>query len=85
MIEFLNRAVLIGIGATALLDLWALFLHRFFRIPAPSWKLVGRWFCHITKGKVFHDDIALAPPFLMSMRSDGWGIMRLASSMQVCS
>ncbi|WP_230530213.1 DUF2938 domain-containing protein [Microvirga roseola] len=63
MIEFLYRTVLIGVGATALLDLWALLLQRFFRIPAPNWKLVGRWFCHITEGRVFHDDITLARPF----------------------
>jgi hypothetical protein len=24
---------------------------------------VGRWFCHITEGKIFHDGIALARPF----------------------
>jgi hypothetical protein len=51
MIEFLSRAVLIGFGATALLDLWALLLQRFFRVPAPNWGLVGRWFCHLTKAK----------------------------------
>jgi hypothetical protein len=46
MIEFLSRTVLIGVGATALLDLWALLLQRFFRVPAPNWGLVARWFCH---------------------------------------
>jgi Protein of unknown function (DUF2938) len=60
MIEFLSRAVLIGVGATALLDLWALLLQRFFKVPAPNWGLVGRWFCHLTGARVFHDDIALA-------------------------
>ncbi len=60
MIEFLYRTVLIGVGATALLDLWAVILERFFKIPAPKWDLVGRWFCHLTEGKVFHEDITLA-------------------------
>ena len=60
MIEFLSRAVLIGVGATALLDLWALLLQWFFNVPAPNWGLVGRWFCHLTDARVFHDDIALA-------------------------
>lgn len=60
MIEFLSRAVLIGVGATALLDLWALLLQRFFKVPAPIWGPVGRWFCHLTDARVFHDDIALA-------------------------
>lgn len=60
MIEFLSRAVLIGVGATALLDLWALLLQRFFKVPAPNRRLVGRWFGHLTDARVFHDDIALA-------------------------
>jgi hypothetical protein len=29
-------------------------------VPAPNWGLVGRWFCHLTDARVFHDDIALA-------------------------
>lgn len=60
MIEFLSRAVLIGVGATALLDLSALLLQRFFKVPAPNWGLVGRWLCHLTDARMFHDDIALA-------------------------
>jgi hypothetical protein len=71
MIDFLYRTVLIGIGATALLDLWALILQRFFKVPAPNWGLVGRWFCHLTEGKVFHDDITIARPYA-SERAVGW-------------
>jgi len=71
MTEFLYRSLLIGIGATALLDLWALILQRFFRVPAPNWGLVGRWFCHLTEGRVFHDDIALARPYAFE-RAVGW-------------
>jgi hypothetical protein len=71
MIEFLSRAVLIGVGATALLDLWALLLQRFFKVPAPNWGLVGRWFCHLTKAKVFHNDITLARAYPFE-RAVGW-------------
>lgn len=71
MIEFLSRAVLIGVGATALLDLWALLLQRFFKVPAPNWGLVGRWFCHLIKPRVFHDDIALARAYPFE-RAVGW-------------
>ena len=71
MIEFISRAVLIGVGATALLDLWALLLQRFFKVPAPSWGLVGRWFCHMTKAKVFHNDITLARAYPFE-RVVGW-------------
>lgn len=33
--------VLIGCGATALLDLRAILLHRAFASPLPNWALVG--------------------------------------------
>jgi len=71
MIDFLYRMIFIGIGATALLDLWALVLQRFFKVPAPNWGLVGRWFCHLTKAKVFHDDITLARAYPFE-RAIGW-------------
>jgi hypothetical protein len=71
MIDFLSRIVLIGIGATALLDLWALLLQRFFKVPAPNWGLVGRWFCHLTDARVFHNDIALARAYRIE-HAVGW-------------
>ena len=36
-LEFIVRAVLIGAGATALLDLWSLFATRAFGVAAPNW------------------------------------------------
>jgi Protein of unknown function (DUF2938) len=61
--DFLVRAVVIGVAATALLDLWALFLKRAFGIPPANWALVGRWFCHLTRGTVMHEDIGKAEPY----------------------
>ncbi len=58
--EFLWRSLAIGAGATALMDVWAVLLNKVFGNPLPNWALVGRWFCHLTNGKVFHDDIAAA-------------------------
>jgi hypothetical protein len=69
--EFIVQSVLIGIGATALLDGWVLLLNRLFGMPAPNWGLVGRWFCHLAGGKVFHDDIAKARAFDHE-RAAGW-------------
>ncbi len=62
MIDLLWRSLLIGIGATALMDIWAMILNRFFAIPLPNWALVGRWFGHLPGGTVFHDDIGKAAP-----------------------
>ena len=60
--EFVVRAVLTGIGATAILDLWTQLAKRRFNIPAPNWALVGRWIGHFPRGRFVHDNIAQAPP-----------------------
>jgi hypothetical protein len=62
MVDFILRAVLIGAGATALLDLWAQFLKRAFSLPAPNWGLVGRWFAHLPRGRFLHEDITRSEP-----------------------
>jgi hypothetical protein len=69
--DFLYRSILIGIGATAIFDLWGLLLKRVFGLPGANWALVGRWFGHVARGKVFHDDIAKAAP-RPSERALGW-------------
>lgn len=59
--DFLG-AVLIGLGATLAIDLWALFLKRRFNIPSLSYCLLGRWLLHMRSGIFFHDSIGAAPP-----------------------
>ncbi len=60
MLDFLWRSVVIGIGGTAAMDLWALLLSAVFALPLPNWGLVGRWFAHLAKGTFFHKDITAA-------------------------
>ncbi|ANN60236.1 hypothetical protein A9174_28390 [Mesorhizobium loti NZP2037] len=62
MFDVFWRAVVIGIGATVLMDLWAILLHKAFGQPRPNWGPVGRWVWHLTD-KVFHDDIGDAAPY----------------------
>jgi hypothetical protein len=69
--DMLVRTVLVGIGATALLDLWALLLNRVFRLPLPNWALVGRWFAHLPRGRFLHEDIARSEP-VANERAIGW-------------
>lgn len=71
MIEFLWKSLLIGAGGTLAMDVWALVLNKTAGVPLPNWAMVGRWFCHIPKGKLFHDDIAKAEGF-GSERAVGW-------------
>jgi hypothetical protein len=55
-------AVLVGIGATLLIDLWALLLRRGFGIPSLDYCLLGRWLLHMPGGTLVHRSIAAAPP-----------------------
>lgn len=61
VIEFIARALVIGIGATVVLDLWSLLLHA-FGIAMPNWALVGRWIGHMPRGRFAHDSVANAAP-----------------------
>lgn len=63
MIDLLWRGFLIGLGATILMDLWAIVLHKVFAQPKANWAPGGRWFRHLANGKVFHDSIATAEPY----------------------
>jgi DUF2938 family protein len=55
-------AIVVGCGATLVLDLWALFLKRAFGIPSSNYCLVGRWFRYMPEGRFTHASIAAAPP-----------------------
>lgn len=48
------RAVLIGAGATLVMDLWALLLKRLFGLPSLDYALVGRWLGHLPRGRLTH-------------------------------
>ena len=63
MIDLLWRGIVIGIGATVAMDIWAIILHLVFGQSRPNWAPVGRWFGHLGNGKVFHADIATAMPY----------------------
>jgi hypothetical protein len=58
--NYLVCAVVMGVGATALMDLWALARRRAFRIPLPDYGLVGRWFAHLARGRFRHESIAVS-------------------------
>jgi hypothetical protein len=70
MFDVVWRAVAIGIGATLLMDLWAILLHKAFGQPRPNWGPVGRWVWHLGD-KVFHDDIGNAAPYAYEVAL-GW-------------
>jgi hypothetical protein len=62
MLDIIISGILIGIGGTVAMDIWAVVLWKAFGQNAPNWAPVGRWFWHLQHGKVFHDSIAHAEP-----------------------
>lgn len=59
--EFLVRAVMLGVGATLVMDLWALALKR-LGIPSLNFAFLGRWIGHLPEGRFVHESIARATP-----------------------
>lgn len=59
--ENMIRMVLIGIGATAVMDIWLWFLRR-MNLPTLNFALIGRWVGHWRRLKWTHDSIAKAAP-----------------------
>lgn len=65
--EFALRAVLIGAGATVVMDLWAVVLKR-FGVPSLNFAFLGRWIGHLSHGRWRHLSIASATP----VRGESW-------------
>jgi len=64
-------AVVIGLGATVMMDFWSLLSRRYLSMAPPNYCFVGRWFCHMPEGKWRHQNIAKSPakPFECAL---GW-------------
>ncbi len=54
--------ILIGIGATALMDLWGILRTHLLGISPLSYGLVGRWLLYMPKGRFRHTAIAASSP-----------------------
>lgn len=65
--------MLMGLGGTVAMDIWAEVLNRAFGQPKPNWANVGRWSGHTLRGTLFHDSIAEAAP-VASENAVGWAV-----------
>ncbi len=63
--------MLVGLGATATMDLWAFLRRRWLGTPAPNYALVGRWLGHMPRGRFLHEAIQHAEP-VRRERIMGW-------------
>lgn len=64
-------ALVLGAGATAVMDLWAIARKRLFGLPSLDYALVGRWLVHMTRGRFFHSPIGATAP-VKCERAIGW-------------
>ena len=53
--------VLVGAGATAVMDLWLVLLRR-LGVPTLNFGFIGRWVAHGLRGRFVHAAIARAAP-----------------------
>lgn len=54
----MTAAILIGVGATLCIDLWALFVRKTFGVRSLDYCLLGRWVLHMREGRFTHASIA---------------------------
>jgi len=66
-IEEWIRLVLVGIGATLVMDIWTMILKR-LGIAGLNYALVGRWVGHLCRGRLRHEAIARSAP----IRGETW-------------
>lgn len=70
-VQFVVRSLLIGGGATVVMDLWLLLLRRGFGVRTLDYAMLGRWLGHIPGGTFVHANIAKAAP-VRGERVLGW-------------
>ncbi|MEX0739971.1 MAG: DUF2938 domain-containing protein [Pseudohongiella sp.] len=63
--------LIIGIGATAVMDLWSIVRKSLLSIAPPDYGMVGRWLAHMVHGQFLHDAIA-ASSAVRGERILGW-------------
>ena len=69
--EPLLAIVVIGIGATALMDVWTVMRKTLLGVAPANYAMVGRWLLHMTRGQFRHQAIAAAPA-MRGEHSVGW-------------
>jgi hypothetical protein len=69
--SFIASSIVIGCGATAIFDLWKVFMSEVMGAPRANWVLGGRWFGYLTRFQFHHQNIGATPPF-PAERLLGW-------------
>ena len=70
LIQDIGKVVLIGAGATAVMDVWLMFLKR-LGVQTLNFAFIGRWVGHLVRGRIAHQSIGAATPVPGELRL-GW-------------
>lgn len=65
------RTAAIGIVATGVMDAWGVLREPLFGFPRANYRLIGRWFAHMPRGRFRHASIT-ASPALPGEHAIGW-------------
>ncbi|HEX7918921.1 MAG TPA: DUF2938 domain-containing protein [Gemmatimonadales bacterium] len=60
--EQLITRVLIGVLATAIMDIWGVVRHPLLGLPRADYRLIGRWFAYMPRGRFRHAPITASAP-----------------------
>lgn len=77
--NYLIVTLFIGVGATAVMDLWGFIRKPLLGIAPPNYALVGRWIGHMTHGRFRHDSIAASAP-VRGEHLLGWAVHYLTGA-----
>lgn len=58
--DIVMNTAITGIGATAVIDAWAILRKPLLGVPPPDYGLVGRWIAHMRRGQFRHASIKSA-------------------------
>jgi hypothetical protein len=72
MMNLVQHVIAIGVGATALVDAWALLRRALLGTALPNYALVGRWLGHMPRGRFRHEAIGKSPAVRGELAL-GWG------------
>ena len=71
--NYVIATLFIGIGATAVMDLWGVIRKPLLGLAPPNYALVGRWIGHMTHGQFRHEAIAKSAP-VRGEHGLGWAV-----------
>ena len=67
------RTLMIGVIATIVMDTWGVLRKPLFGFPTSNYRLIGRWFAYMPRGRFQHTPISSSPP-LPGEHVIGWSM-----------